>query len=92
MHLNKDVGVRICRTIRRQVELARLGGWWGHVGLVFDVGQPAKSGLTSTAVVWALDPCHDGQAQLVTGSPPVPVEHVVLQESEERFHGGVVGC
>lgn len=46
-------------------------------------------GLASSAVVGLLDPGHDRQAELVAGLPTLAVEDVLLQECEERLHGGL---
>src|SRR5690606_10190283 len=63
----------------------------GHHGLELDWGQPAETVLpAAAAVVGPLDPGHDRDAQLVAGGPGAPVEDVLLQEREERLHGGVV--
>lgn len=44
------------------VGLGSLSGCWGHDGLVFDRGQPAESGLASSAVIGAFDPGNDRDA------------------------------
>ena len=46
--------------------------------------------LPAASVVGPFDPGHDGDAELVAGPPAAGVEHVLLQQREERFHGGVV--
>ena len=53
------------------------------------VNRPRR-GLAASAVVGAFDPGDDRDAQLVAGGPALPVEDVLLQQREERFHGGVV--
>jgi hypothetical protein len=40
--------------------------------------------------VGAFDPGDDGDAQFVATVPAAAVQHVLLQEREERLHGGVV--
>ena len=52
-------------------------------------GQSAEAGLASTSVVGAFDPGHDLDSEVVTGLPAMPsVEDVLLEQSEERLHGG----
>lgn len=46
--------------------------------------------MASTATVGPFDPGHDRAPQLLQGRPGPPVEDVVLQQAEERLHGGVV--
>src|SRR4051812_23324057 len=54
-------------------------------------GQSAENGLAASAVVvGAFDPGDDRDAELVAGVPAATVEDVLLQQCEERFHGGVV--
>jgi hypothetical protein len=48
--------------------------------------------LSASAVVGLLDPNDDRESELISGLPPLPVEDVLLQEAEERFHRGVVGA
>lgn len=60
----------------------------GHDCLVFDWGQSSKAILSSTPVVGAFDPVHDGRAEFVSGGPEVPVEDVVLQVSSPGFSRG----
>ena len=72
------------------VRLGRLDGWWGHDGLVFDRGQSSESGLPASAVISPFDPPNDRGPQLLSGGPGTAVEHVLLQQREERLHGGVV--
>lgn len=72
-------------------------GWSGrlsirvdHDDFEFDRGQSAEGGLASAAVVGALDPGNDREPQLVARRPSLTVEHVLLEQSEERFHRRVV--
>jgi hypothetical protein len=58
--------------------------------VVLDGGQPAEAGLSASSVVGPFDPGDDRDPQLLSGSPAVAVEDVLLQQGEERFHGGVV--
>ncbi len=53
-------------------------------------GQSAQVGLPATAVVSALDPGDDRDAELFSGPPPLAVQDVLLEQREERFHRGVV--
>src|SRR5436190_4085085 len=59
--------------------------------LELDRGELTEGPLTTPAVVGAFDPEHDGQAELLSAAPASTVEHVPLQQREERLHGGVVG-
>ena len=43
-------------------------------------------------MVGPLDPDHDRQAQFLSGGPSLPVEDVLMQESEEGLHRGVVAA
>src|SRR5690606_36927185 len=61
-----------------------------HYGLELDGGQFPKSSLSALAVVDPLDPAHDREAQLESAGPGMPVEDVLLQQAEERFHRGVI--
>jgi hypothetical protein len=47
--------------------------------------------LSTPPVVGAFDPGHDPDPEFFAGPPRLPVEDVVLQQREERLHGGVVG-
>jgi hypothetical protein len=58
--------------------LGRLSGGLAHDDFVLDWGQAAERGLSSAAVVGALDPGDDGDPQLVAGGPTVPVEDIAL--------------
>jgi hypothetical protein len=56
-------------------------------------GEPAEAALSPPSVVGLLDPGDDRQAELLAGGPALPVQDVVLEQSEKRLHGGVVaGC
>jgi hypothetical protein len=50
----------------------------------------SEGALSSSAVVRAFDPGHDGDPELVSGVPALAVEDVLLQEGEEALHGSVV--
>lgn len=52
--------------------------------------ETAEAALPATTVVGALDPLDDGVAELLAGGPAAAVEHVGLEQVEERLHGGVV--
>jgi hypothetical protein len=54
-------------------------------GFELDRGQSSQGELTASAVVGALDPGDDREAEIVSGRPTLPAEHVVLQEREERL-------
>jgi len=41
-------------------------------------------------VIGPLDPGHDGEAEVLASGPAPTVEHVLLEQREERFHRGVV--
>ncbi len=73
--------------------ISLLIAWSGCHGCVVSysmgVNRP-RAGLASALVVGAVDPGDDGDAELVAGGPGAPVEHVALQEREERFHRRVV--
>jgi hypothetical protein len=59
--------------------------------LVLDGVRRPRAGLASAVVVGAFGPGDDLDAEVVAGCPAVAsVEDVVLEEGEERFHGGVV--
>lgn len=70
--------------------LGREGQWCVHDGLVLDGGQASEPFLSAAAVVGAFDPCHDRDAELLAGVPPLPVQDVLLGQAEEQFHRGVV--
>jgi type I restriction enzyme M protein len=55
-----------------------------------DRGQSAEPALAAPTVVGPFDPDDDLNAEFLAGGPGVPVQHVELEEREERFHGGVV--
>jgi hypothetical protein len=46
--------------------------------------------LASAAVVGPLDPGHDRDPELFAGGPDLTIEDVLLEQGEERLHGGVV--
>jgi len=58
--------------------------------LELDGRKPSESSLPTPAVVGPLDPGHDLEAELLSRLPSLLVENVLLQEREERLHGGVV--
>src|SRR5436309_14119362 len=60
--------------------------------LELDRGELTEGSLAAPAVVGAFDPGDDPQPELLPGLPALPVQHVVLEEREERLHGGVVGA
>ncbi len=41
-------------------------------------------------MIFALDPGHDREAKLSPRTPRLSVEHVLLQEAKEAFHGCIV--
>lgn len=57
---------------------------------MLDGGQPAERGLSAASVVGAFDSGGDRDSQAAAGGPALPAEDVVLQEREDRSHGGVV--
>ncbi len=61
-------------------------------GLELCRGQPPEGALPTSVVVGRLDPGNDCAAELVTVVPRLTVEHVVVQQREERFHRRVVPC
>src|SRR3546814_3422146 len=67
----------------------RISDWSSDV-CSSDLGQSAEAGLAASAVVGALDPGDDREPELVSGGPALTVEHVLLQEREERRHRRVV--
>src|SRR3989442_8040856 len=60
--------------------------------LELDRGELAEGSLTTPAVIRPLDPSDDGQAELLSGAPALPVQNVSLEQGEEGLHGGVVGA
>ena len=62
----------------------------GDDGLELDRGQTSQPLLSAASVVGAFYPGDDRDPQVVAGGPPAPVQDVLLQEREERLHGGVV--
>lgn len=63
-----------------------------HYGLELYWGLFPKSALSPLAMVLRFDPMHDCQAELQSGAPGLPVEHVLLQQTEERFHCCVISA
>src|SRR5699024_6667935 len=64
-----------------------------HSSLKLNRGQFPQTSLLALAVILPLQPGHDRQSQLLTGRPPAPVQHILLQQTEERLHGRIVtGC
>src|SRR5712692_9084100 len=59
-------------------------------GLELDRGELAEAALAAPAVVGAFDPVDDLQPQLLSAAPASTVEHVLLEQGEERLHGRVV--
>lgn len=55
-------------------------------------GELAEAALSSSAVVGPLDPGDDCEPEVVAAGPASAVEDVLLEQGEERFHGGVVGA
>ena len=49
-----------------------------------------QTALPTLLVIGPLDPVDDCCAKLCAGGPPAPVEDVLLQHSEERFHRRIV--
>jgi hypothetical protein len=62
----------------------------GHDCFEFDGGQPTETHLPSSAVVSASDPGDDRDAQRLSDVPAAPVQDVLLQQAEKRFHGRVI--
>ena len=60
--------------------------------LELDRGELAKGPLTAPAVVGPFDPDDDRESEFVAGGPVLAVEDVLLEQREERFHGGVVAA
>lgn len=80
-----------------RVRLTRGVEWFRRVCgpvdcLKLDRGELAEASLPSAAVVGPSDPGHHCQAQILAGLPALPVQHVALQQGEERFHRGVVAA
>ena len=46
--------------------------------------------MSASSVVGPFDPGDDRDAKLIAGGPAAPVEHVLLEQREERLHGRVV--
>ena len=57
----------------------------------FDGCESAKCVLPASPVVGLFDPDNDGEAEFFAGLPAFAVQDVLLQQAEERLHGGVVG-
>ena len=55
-------------------------------------GELAQGALPAAVVVGRLDPGDDRAAELVTVVPWLTVQHVLLEQREERFHRRVVPC
>lgn len=67
--------------------------WSGVQDLIFDGCESSERALTAPTVIGPFDPGDDRDAELVAGFPALPVEDVLLQQREERFHRGVAaGC
>src|SRR5699024_11641044 len=60
----------------------------GHDYLVLDRGQTAETGLATATVVGPFDPGDDRDPEFLSGGPRASVQNVLLQQGEERFHGG----
>jgi hypothetical protein len=78
-----------------RVRLTRECGVSGReCGLVYclklDRGEFPEAALPTLAVVGALDPRHDRQPQFLPRRPPLPIEDILLQQGEERFHGRII--
>ena len=58
--------------------------------LIFDWGESPESALSAASVVGPFDPDHDGDAEFFAIAPALPVQDVLLEQREERFHRGVV--
>ena len=63
-----------------------------HHGLKFNGRQTTQAGLSASAMIGALNPGDDREAQLVSGDPRLAIEYVVLQQREERFHRSIIAC
>ena len=55
-----------------------------------DWGELAKCSLPSLAVILRFNPGDDGEVEFLSRAPPLTIKHVLLQESEEALHSGVV--
>jgi hypothetical protein len=55
----------------------------------FDGCESAKGVLPARPVVGLFDPDDDRQAESFAGLPTAAVQDVLLQQAEERLHGGV---
>jgi hypothetical protein len=58
--------------------------------LELDWGELAKCSLSSLAVILRFNPGDDGEVEFLSRAPALTIKHVLLQESEEALHGGVV--
>ena len=72
-------------------------GWSGslcgllvHDGFEIKGCQLSESGLSASSVVGAFDPPHDCHAELFVAVSYLLVKDILLEESEEAFHSGVV--
>lgn len=78
--------------------LPRRVEWSGReCGLVvdghkLDRGELAEAALSASEVVGPFDPGHDRQAEFLAGDPLFAVQDALLEQGEERLHGGVVTC
>lgn len=65
----------------------------GHRGLELYGGHTAEAALAAEPVVGLLDPAEDRNVEVLARLPGLPVEHAVLRERQERFHGrGATDC
>jgi hypothetical protein len=62
----------------------------GDECFIFDRCEPSERTLAASAVVGPFDPDSDRDAEFVACCPASPVEDVLLEQREERFHGIVV--
>jgi hypothetical protein len=51
-----------------------------------------QAALSAAPVVPGFDPGHDRESEFVAAGSALPVEDVLLEQGEERFHGGVVAA
>ena len=58
--------------------------------LKLDWGELAKCPLASLAVILGFNPGDDGEVEFFSRAPPLTIEHVLLQQSKEALHGGIV--